>query len=236
MTAPENNPEPTGKQEQPADHADDNAQKTNEDQQTSESDQQPVTSEAGNEEPSFVPEQEEDPGPTLLQLPTENMEIHHHAHGHHRKRWKNYLYEFLMLFLAVTAGFFVENTRESYIEHHRANQFSKQVLADLRLDSIMFEDRNRRISNMQVGHDSLLYLLTKKVMRVPGKFWKRCFPITFVFDVPATTTTYNQMKSSGSLRYIGNTELTSHLQHYYDVLLPAASSLQTHLLPIFLRT
>jgi hypothetical protein len=52
-----------------------------------------------------------------------------------------------MLFLAVTAGFFVENMRENYIEHHRAKQFSKQLLADLRLDSLMFENWNRNIQN-----------------------------------------------------------------------------------------
>ena len=36
----------------------------------------------------------------------ENMEVHHHTHHAHEKRnWKSYLWEFLMLFLAVTLGF-----------------------------------------------------------------------------------------------------------------------------------
>ena len=39
------------------------------------------------------------------------MEVHHHSH--HPKKWKEYLTEFLMLFLAVTLGFFSENVRES---------------------------------------------------------------------------------------------------------------------------
>ena len=51
------------------------------------------------------------------------MEVHHHAHnadGHRgKKKWTHYLWEFLMLFLAVTLGFFVENQREHYIEHKR---------------------------------------------------------------------------------------------------------------------
>ena len=34
-----------------------------------------------------------------------------------------------------------------------------------------------------------------------------------------TTATYNQMKTSGSLRYIDNDSLTTSLQKYYDVLL-----------------
>ena len=39
----------------------------------------------------------------------ENMEVHHHAHhGHEKKTWKNYFWEFLMLFLAVFCGFLAE--------------------------------------------------------------------------------------------------------------------------------
>jgi hypothetical protein len=39
----------------------------------------------------------------------QNMEVHHHAHNpaepHHKKNWKAYFWEFLMLFLAVFCGF-----------------------------------------------------------------------------------------------------------------------------------
>ena len=38
---------------------------------------------------------------------TENMEVHHHPDNHHNsKKWKEYFSEFLMIFLAVTLGFF----------------------------------------------------------------------------------------------------------------------------------
>ena len=39
------------------------------------------------------------------------MEVHHHGHVHADKKWKEYLFQFLMLFLAITLGFFVENLR-----------------------------------------------------------------------------------------------------------------------------
>jgi hypothetical protein len=48
------------------------------------------------------------------------MEVHHHAHTA-RKKWTHYFWEFFMLFLAVTAGFLVENQREHFIEHKRKN-------------------------------------------------------------------------------------------------------------------
>ena len=60
------------------------------------------------------------------------MEVHH---GHHApKNWKEYFVEFLMLFTAVTLGFFAENVREHYIESHRESQYMESLLADLKID------------------------------------------------------------------------------------------------------
>lgn len=146
------------------------------------------------------------------------MEVHHHAHKR-LKKWNEYLFEFLMLFLAITASFIVENKREHYIEHTRANQFSKQLLADLRADSLLFENINSNIESMQQGFDSLAFLLTEKTGATDKEVLEVLLPVTYAFDIPATSTTYNQMKSSGALRYIENADLTAHLQRYYDVLL-----------------
>jgi hypothetical protein len=44
------------------------------------------------------------------------MEVHTHTHTA-RKKWTHYLWEFLMLFLAVFAGFLAENQREHIVEH-----------------------------------------------------------------------------------------------------------------------
>ena len=162
---------------------------------------------------------------TASELQNDSMEIHQHPHLHHTKKWKDYLFEFLMLFLAVTAGFFVENQREHYIENKRAEQFSKHLLADLRLDSIFFENRKSDLQYKQKGHDKLLYLLTEKTNATNKEILETLFPITFAYDLPVTTTTYNQMKTSGSLRYIKNEELTASLQNYYDVLLPRCNKL-----------
>jgi hypothetical protein len=57
---------------------------------------------------------------------TENMEVHHHAHDpavpHHKKNWKSYFWEFLMLFLAVFCGFLAEYQLEHKIERDRGEQ------------------------------------------------------------------------------------------------------------------
>src|SRR5215204_177352 len=62
------------------------------------------------------------------------MEVHHHPHTS-RKKWTHYLWEFLMLFLAVFCGFLAENQREHYVEHHRAKAYAQSLFNDLQNDT-----------------------------------------------------------------------------------------------------
>ena len=48
------------------------------------------------------------------------MEVHHHPHVE-KKNFKEYFLEFLMIFLAVTLGFFAENIREHLLIMRREN-------------------------------------------------------------------------------------------------------------------
>ena len=63
------------------------------------------------------------------------MEVHHHSHTA-RKKWTHYFWEFLMLFLAVFAGFLAENQREHYIEDQRAKALAKNLYKEIYADSI----------------------------------------------------------------------------------------------------
>ena len=67
------------------------------------------------------------------------MEVHAHTHTP-RKKWAHYFWEFFMLFLAVTLGFFVENQREHLIEHRREKQYMLTLLDDLKKDIAELED------------------------------------------------------------------------------------------------
>ena len=60
------------------------------------------------------------------------MEVHHQSHTA-RKKWTHYFWEFLMLFLAVTLGFFVENQREHFVKHRRERQYVRSFLGDLKI-------------------------------------------------------------------------------------------------------
>ena len=53
------------------------------------------------------------------------MEVHHPYHLTHKKKWSEYIIEFVMLFAAVTLGFFAENIREGFIEKEREKEYRK---------------------------------------------------------------------------------------------------------------
>src|SRR5579872_7393572 len=61
------------------------------------------------------------------------MEVHHHPDVHHkRKKFKEYFFEFLMIFLAVTLGFFAENFREQISDSHHEKEYAKELYAELK--------------------------------------------------------------------------------------------------------
>src|SRR5215813_6629365 len=82
------------------------------------------------------------------------MEVHHHSHSD-RKKWSHYLWEFLMLFLAVFCGFLAENFREHQVEHHREKQYMITMLEDLRSDTALLNKALRYWNERNKSVDSL---------------------------------------------------------------------------------
>ena len=67
------------------------------------------------------------------------MEVHTHTHTS-RKKWTHYLWEFLMLFLAVFCGFLAENQREHMVEHEREEKYAETMVEDLINDTLELND------------------------------------------------------------------------------------------------
>jgi hypothetical protein len=157
---------------------------------------------------------------------TENMEVHKHPHHvTHKKKWGEYLLEFLMLFLAVFLGFIAENQREHIVEHQREKKFASRLLSDLRQDSLFFETRIQLLEKRQQAHEQFLKIMTNPAGATDSAVNRGFVRILLLTETSNdfTTATYNQMKTSGSLRYIDNDNLTTSLQQYYDVLLAKTS-------------
>jgi len=66
------------------------------------------------------------------------MEVHAHTHTE-RKNFKNYLWEFLMMFLAVFCGFLAENLREHSVDNQREKQYVHSITEDLNADIYMLD-------------------------------------------------------------------------------------------------
>ena len=92
---------------------------------------------------------------------TENMEVHKHPHHvTHKKKWGEYVLEFLMLFLAVFLGFLAENLREQTVEHHREKEYIHSLVEDLKSDTLQSNEVLIKLNNRSVGIDSVIAALS----------------------------------------------------------------------------
>jgi hypothetical protein len=147
------------------------------------------------------------------------MEVHAHTHTA-RKKWTHYLWEFLMLFLAVFCGFLAENQREHYIEHQRAKEYAKQMYDDLKKDTLQLNWVISAIEKQVKGFDTVNALFGQSKPVSNARLIKAILPWRATYGLSITSTTFNQMKSSGSIRYFQNTELIKKITDYYDVVVP----------------
>ena len=138
------------------------------------------------------------------------MEVHHHSH--HPKKWKEYITEFLMLFLAVTLGFLAENLREVYVEKERSHELILQLQSDIRnniklIDSVVLRDK----SMLTEFDTAVVYLMANKQISLDS-LYQNLPPSVFRFL--SKNDTYDQMKSSASLRYIKDSVLLDKILQY----------------------
>jgi hypothetical protein len=67
------------------------------------------------------------------------MEVHHHPRVE-KKGFKEYFLEFLMIFLAVTMGFFAESLREGIGDHAKAREYIRSFYEDLKTDTAKVDE------------------------------------------------------------------------------------------------
>lgn len=95
------------------------------------------------------------------------MEVHHHPQLEHKEKpWKEYLLEGLMIFLAVTMGFFAENIRENIAEKHKKKETLEAVAYDLERDIKQIETHitlNKRRLRIFDSLNSLIQLPADKI-------------------------------------------------------------------------
>ncbi len=152
------------------------------------------------------------------------MEVHHPHHPTHKKKWSEYIIEFVMLFAAVTLGFFAENVREHQIIEHKTHQNLESVVLDLKEDSILIQDRIKEYQNaskylFELNDLFIDYQFNRvskeeyidKVMIISDSL---VFGTSFYIN----NSSYKNTISSGSFSNINSIELKRTISNYYEVL------------------
>jgi hypothetical protein len=144
------------------------------------------------------------------------METHaHHLHKAPGQGAKHYLFEFFMLFLAVTTGYFVENWRENYAESKRENQFINTLVEDLKSDTSQLKLTIEFKRTRELMVDSLALLIRSKERNKYGNeiyyFARSLTRARFFFP---NDRTIQQLKNSGNLRLIHNLVASDNIMGY----------------------
>jgi hypothetical protein len=146
------------------------------------------------------------------------MEVHHHAHTS-RKKWTHYLWEFLMLFLAVFCGFLAENQREHMIESHRVKESMKEVVENLKYDTVRCSKNSESNIEYALGIDSLRSELKKAIAGQANGNELYYFIIRYLGEIGQAvfnTSAITELKNSGSLRLIKNKKIVVGMADYYE--------------------
>jgi hypothetical protein len=88
------------------------------------------------------------------------MEVHHHPKVE-KKNFKEYFLEFLMIFLAVTMGFFAENIREDLTNSKKEKQYMVLLEQDLKKDTAALHYSIRRLNRDFSSEDSIISLFAE---------------------------------------------------------------------------
>ena len=153
------------------------------------------------------------------------MEVHHHSHTA-RKRWSHYFWEFFMLFLAVTLGFFVENQREHFIEQKREKQYIQSFYEDLTADENDFQSNINYLRQQAREGDSLEKLLLHVTAKQPANLiymYLRGFTRSSAGLIFPNDRTIVQLRNAGGMRLIKNKNVSDSMMSYYR----AAEIIQT---------
>ena len=146
------------------------------------------------------------------------MEVHHHSHPG-KKKWSEYFWEFLMLFLAVFCGFMAENLREHKVEKQRGRQYILSFYQDLKTDTGRFAIIRRSFEAKSTAFKAMPECFNKLI---EGNQSDACLLDLFRHsqnfdDLIYTEGTLQQLKNAGGFRLLPKNDVDSILS--YDNLL-----------------
>jgi hypothetical protein len=141
------------------------------------------------------------------------MEVHHVKTP--RKTIPHYLFEFFMLFLAISLGFYVDNLREHYVENKREKEYMKMMLEDLRTDIRAIDSNMLFRENREAKLNRLIYLLSQKDINQKAAEIYRTVDSTDGYETfNRDDRTIQQLKTAGGMRMIRNDSVSDAIIDY----------------------
>ena len=144
------------------------------------------------------------------------MEVHHHPQVE-KKNFKEYFLEFLMIFLAVTLGFFAENLREHFTEKKNTREYLETFQQELKRNKNILNGEKKMLQEHEPTLDSLAAIFDEgKENEDLKKTYSFLNYSVAVFTPRIETSAYQQMVNSGGLKNINNLALKDTLALYID--------------------
>lgn len=120
-----------------------------------------------------------------------------------------------MLFLAVSLGFYAENTRETILHKKEVKTQLNSMLSDLQSDISLFDSVTDRNSYGAKMADSLVELLHSDITNTTDIYFAARIVTANLGYYYTNSKSFDQLKTAGLLRYIKNKELLDSIGSYY---------------------
>lgn len=141
------------------------------------------------------------------------MEVHHHSHK--PKNWKEYITEFVMLFAAVTLGFFAENIREHQAEEKKSKELLEVVAKDFETDikNLKITKEANILKDKQC--DTLLEYINLPASKIPEKkYYDQLFYYNVFWMFNPSEKSRIDAESKGLFFKKENSELATYVSRY----------------------
>ena len=146
------------------------------------------------------------------------MEVHHHPEVG-KKSFKEYLLEGLMIFLAVTMGFFAESYREHINNKEKERGYIISLVNNLKDDTASMNDAIIANQKKMKGLDTVLALSSGKMTQPSDRrlLYASMGKISQYANYGSNDATMLQLKNAGGLQYIRHDHIADSIAAYDQV-------------------
>ena len=146
------------------------------------------------------------------------MEVHHHPNVE-KKNFKEYFLEFIMIFLAVTMGFFAESIRENITNRQHVKELSSQLIVDLQNDTASLNKLTIKETSQANIADSLFLLLQLPLAHTDlKKIQELIFSLDDIGLFHPSSGAMLSIKNDMGFKQFASSKVASHIASYETVL------------------